>query len=186
MTTNGAHQTHQHTITALVMDHPGVLNRVASMFRRRGFNIASLAVGASEIPGQSRMTFVVNGDDATVEQVTKQLRKIIEVVKVNDLSHEDIVARELALVKVKTPSADSRAEVIQIVELFRAKVIDVGADTVTIEITGDESKIASIMTLLKGFGVVEVMRTGRVAMSRGKKAPVRATANSAKSKASKT
>ncbi|MSQ24694.1 MAG: acetolactate synthase small subunit [Dehalococcoidia bacterium] len=190
MTTNGAHQAHQHTarqhtITALVMDHPGVLNRVASMFRRRGFNIASLAVGASEIPGQSRMTFVVNGDDATVEQVTKQLRKIIEVVKVTDLSQEDIVARELALVKVKTPSADSRAEVIQIVELFRAKVIDVGADTVTIEITGDENKIASIMTLLKGFGVVEVMRTGRVAMSRGRKAPVRAAAGSAKAKASK-
>ena len=109
MTTNGAHLTHQHTITAQVMDRPGVLNRVASMFRRRGFNIASLAVGGSEIPGQSRMTFVVNGDDAVVEQVTKQLRKIIEVVKVNDLSQEEIVARELALVKVRTPAAGSRA-----------------------------------------------------------------------------
>ncbi len=163
-----------HTITALVLDQPGVLNRIASMFRRRGFNIASLAVGASEQPGLSRMTFVVAAqDDSVVEQVTKQLRKIIEVVKVTDLSDEDIVARELALVKVRAHSAAARGEIIQIVELFRAKVVDVSADSVTIEVTGDENKISSILTLLKGFGVMEVMRTGRVAVVRGKKAPLK-------------
>ncbi len=163
-----------HTITALVQDRPGVLNRIASMFRRRGFNIASLAVGQSEQPHFSRMTFVVNSDaDDIVEQVTKQLRKIIEVVKVSDLSGEDIVARELALVKVKTRSAAVRGEVIQVVELFRAKIVDVSADSVTIEITGDEDKIDSILTLLKGFGLMEVMRTGRVAMIRGSKAPLK-------------
>lgn len=166
----------KHTITALVIDKPGVLNRIASMFRRRGFNIASLAVGESEQPGLSRMTFVVAAaDDSTVEQVTKQLRKIIDVVKVTDLSDEDIVARELCLVKVRANTADVRSEIIQIVELFRAKIVDVAADSVTIEITGDEDKIASMLTLLKGFGVLEIMRTGRVAMVRGKKAPLKPT-----------
>jgi len=163
-----------HTIVALVQDHPGVLTRISSMFRRRGFNIASLAVGKSETAGLSRMTFVVDSDqDYVVEQVTKQLRKVIEVVKVLDLSNEDIVARELALIKVKAPSAAARAEVIQVVELFRAKIVDVASDSVTIEVTGDEEKIASILTLLGGFGVLEVMRTGRVAVARGRKTPLK-------------
>jgi acetolactate synthase-1/3 small subunit len=165
----------QHTITAQVMDHPGVLTRIASMFRRRGFNIASLSVGQSEIPNQSRMTFVVDADnDTIVEQVTKQLRKIIEVVKVNDLSEEDVVARELALVKLRVSSAGARSEIIQIVELFRAKIVDVGADSVIIEVTGDEDKIQSLLMLVKGFGVSEIMRTGRVAVARGKKTPLKA------------
>ena len=171
---NGNHQ-HMHTIVALVQDHPGVLNRIASMFRRRGFNIASLAVGHSESPGLSRMTFVVDSsEDAIVEQVTKQLRKVIEVVRVSDLSDENIVARELALIKVKAASAAARAEVVQIVELFRAKIVDVAAESVTIEVTGDEEKIESILTLLRGFGVVEVMRTGRIAVVRGQKAALKA------------
>ncbi len=166
---------HQHTITAQVMDHPGVLTRIASMFRRRGFNIASLSVGQSEIPNQSRMTFVVDADnDTIVDQVTKQLRKIIEVVKVNDLSEEDVVARELALVKVRVPSSEARSEIIQIVELFRAKIVDVGADSVIIEVTGDEDKIQSLLMLVKGFGISEIMRTGRVAVARGKKTSLKA------------
>ena len=120
------------------------------------------------------MTFVIDSDqDDVVEQVTKQLRKVIEVIKVADLSCEDIVARELALVKVKAASAQARSEVIQVVELFRAKIVDVASDTVTIEVTGDEEKIESILTLTKGFGIVEVMRTGRIAMTRGKKAPLK-------------
>jgi acetolactate synthase-1/3 small subunit len=185
MNGNGAKPMRKHTITALVLDRPGVLNRIASMFRRRGFNIASLAVGASEQPNLSRMTFVVSAqDDTTVEQVTKQLRKIIEVVKVTDLSDEDIVARELALVKVRAANATARSEIIQIVELFRAKIVDVSADSVTAEITGDENKIESILTLLKGFGITEVMRTGRVAVIRGKKAPLQA-ADEAKAAAKK-
>lgn len=164
----------KHTIVALVQDRPGVLNRIASMFRRRGFNIASLAVGSSELPGLSRMTFVVAVEnDLVLEQVTKQLRKVIEVVRVEDLTSEDIVARELCLVKVKAANAAVRSEIIQVIELFRAKIVDVSADSVTVEITGDEDKIASILTLLKGFGIVEVMRTGRIAMVRGKKAPLK-------------
>ncbi len=182
MTTNGT-TPHMHTITALVQDQPGVLNRISSMFRRRGFNIASLAVGHSETPGLSRMTFVVDSSqNEVVEQVTKQLRKVIEVVKVSDLSEENIVARELALIKVKVPTAHIRSEIIQIVELFRAKIVDVSSDSVIIEVTGDEEKIESILVLLKGFGIVEVMRTGRVAIARGKKAPLKPAVVPAKSR----
>ncbi|MBF8298979.1 MAG: ilvN [Dehalococcoidia bacterium] len=176
MSMNGNHGNpgYLHTIVAVVQDHPGVLNRIASLFRRRGFNIASLAVGQSEIPGLSRMTFVVVTDQiAQVDQVTKQLRKVIEVVKVTNLTGESIVARELALVKVRATNAATRAEIIQVVELFRAKIVDVGADSLIIEITGDEEKIESIMTLVRGFGIIEVMRTGRVAVTRGKKAPLK-------------
>ena len=173
---------HLHTITALVQDLPGVLNRISSMFRRRGFNIASLAVGHSETAGFSRMTFVIDSrQDDVVEQVTKQLRKVIEVVKVTDLSQENIVARELALIKVRAPSSHARSEIIQVVELFRAKIVDVGADSVIVEVTGDEEKIESILTLIRGFGVLEVMRTGRVAVARGKKAPLKATPPALKS-----
>lgn len=165
---------YMHTIVALVQDHPGVLNRIASMFRRRGFNISSLAVGNSETAGLSRMTFVIDSaEEGSVEQITKQLRKVVEVVKVSDLSSEDIVARELALIKVKAPSAPARAEIIQVVELFRAKIVDVASDTLIIEVTGDERKIASILTLLGSFGILEVMRTGRVAVARGRKTPLK-------------
>ena len=155
-----------HTIVALVADRPGVLTRIASMFRRRGFNIASLAVGKSEQPGLSRMTFVVEGDEDTVNQVTKQLDKLIDVIRVNDITSEDHIGRELALIKVHANTAN-RGEVIQIVQLFRASIVDVGAQSLVIEITGEEDKINAIHDLLKPFGIVEMLRTGLVAMVRG-------------------
>jgi acetolactate synthase-1/3 small subunit len=161
-----ANQTEQHTLVALVEDKPGVLTKVASMFRRRGFNIASLAVGNSEQPGLSRMTFVVNGDEYTVGQVVKQLDKLIEVIEVADITSERIVSRELALLKVKTTPMN-RGEIIQIVNLFRANIIDVGSDSMVIEITGEEDKINALHNLLAAFGIIEMLRTGLVAMVRG-------------------
>ena len=155
-----------HTIVALVEDRPGVLTRIASMFRRRGFNIASLAVGKSEQLGLSRMTFVVEGDEDTVNQVTKQLDKLIDVIRVNDITAEDHIGRELALIKVHANTAN-RGEVIQIVQLFRASIVDVGAQSLVIEITGEEDKINAIHDLLKPFGIIEMLRTGLVAMVRG-------------------
>ncbi len=155
-----------HTITALVQDKPGVLTRVSGLFRRRGFNISNLAVGHSEVQGLSRMTFAVEGDDYVVEQVTKQLYKLIDVVRVHDISQESIVARELALIKVRT-TPQTRAEVLEIVDIFRAHVVDVGAGVVIVEITGDEEKVNALIQLMKPFGIREIMRTGSVAMSRG-------------------
>ena len=156
----------RHTLVALVEDRPGVLNRVASLFRRRGFNIESIAVGHSEQPGLSRMTVVVGGDSAEVEQVRKQLDKLINVVKVSDITEEDMVARELALIKVKaTPS--TRSEIIQIVDIFRANIVDVALDSLTVEVTGDEDKVESLLELLRGFGIKEISRTGRIALTRG-------------------
>ena len=156
----------QHTLVALVEDRPGVLTRVASMFRRRGFNIASLAVGKSEQPGLSRMTFVVNGDEDTVSQVTKQLDKLIEVIRVSNITGEEIVSRELALVKVNA-APSSRGEIIQIANLFRANIVDVGSQSMVIEVTGEEDKINALHNLLQPFGIVEMLRTGVVAMVRG-------------------
>ncbi len=156
----------QHTITALVQDKPGVLARVASLFRRRGFNIASLAVGNSEQPGLSRMTFVVNGDQDTVDQVTSQMGKLIDVVRISDLSDQETVARELALIKVAS-GPENRSEIVQLVHLFRASIVDVGSKSMVIEITGEEDKINALANLLKPFGIKEMMRTGRVAMVRG-------------------
>ena len=158
--------TEQHTLIALVEDKPGVLTKVASMFRRRGFNIASLAVGNSEQPGLSRMTFVVNGDDYTVGQVVKQMDKLIDVIEVSDITSESIVTRELALIKVKTTTM-TRGEIIQIVNLFRANIIDVGSESMVIEITGEEDKINALHNLLAPFGIMEMLRTGLVAMVRG-------------------
>jgi len=157
----------KHTLVALVEDKPGVLNRMVSLFRRRGFNIASIAVGDSETPGLARVTFVVNGDLTVVEQVRKQLLgKIVETVKVSDLTDEDIVVRELALIKVKA-QAGSRSEIIQIVDIFRADIVDVSQDSLTIEITGTEDKINSFLDLIRPFGIKELARTGRIAMTRG-------------------
>jgi acetolactate synthase-1/3 small subunit len=161
-----ANQTEQHTLVALVEDKPGVLTKVASMFRRRGFNIASLAVGNSEQPGLSRMTFVVNGDEHTVGQVVKQLDKLIDVIEVADITSERIVTRELALLKVKTTPMN-RGEIIQIVNLFRANIIDVGSESMVVEITGEEDKINALHDLLAPFGIIEMLRTGLVAMVRG-------------------
>jgi acetolactate synthase-1/3 small subunit len=157
----------KHTLVALVQDKPGVLNRMVSLFRRRGFNIDSIAVGSSEMPEFSRITFVVDGSLTMVEQVRKQLlAKVVEVVKVTDISDEDIVVRELALIKVKALSG-SRSEIIQIVDIFKADIVDVSQDSITIEITGTESKIESLLNLLRPFGIREITRTGRIAMVRG-------------------
>ncbi len=158
--------TPRRTIVALVEDRPGVLNRVSSLFRRRGFNIASLAVGKSEQPNLSRMTFVVEGDEATIEQVTKQLNKLIEVIRVSELEEEDIVARELALIKVRSTPA-TRSEIMQLVDIFRASIVDVGPNSLIIEITGEEDKINALYNLLRPFGIRELMRTGRIAIVRG-------------------
>jgi acetolactate synthase-1/3 small subunit len=156
----------KHTLVALVENRPGVLNRVASLFRRRGFNIESIAVGRCETPHLSRMTIVVDGTNTTVEQVRKQLEKVIDVVRVSDITDEEIVARELALIKVKS-SSGTRSEIIQIVDIFRANIVDVASDSLTVEVTGDEDKINSLASLLRGFGIKELSRTGRIAMPRG-------------------
>ena len=158
--------TTKHTIVALVEDKPGVLNRVSSLFRRRGFNIESIAVGHSEVSGLSRMTIVVDGATTQVEQVRKQLAKVIGVIKVLDISQDKMTSRELALIKVKATPA-TRSGVIEIVDIFRASIVDVAADSVTIEVTGDEDKINSLLALLTGYGLKEVARTGRIAMTRG-------------------
>ena len=164
MTLKASHN--KHTIMALVEDKPGVLNRISSMFRRRGFNISSLAVGQSEIENLSRMTFVVNGDDSIVEQVTKHLHKLIDVVKVSDMTEEHIVNRELVLIKVKA-NVQSRSEIMQIVDIFRANIIDVSPESLIIEVTGNEDKISSLLQLVDPFGILEIMRTGTIAMTRG-------------------
>jgi acetolactate synthase-1/3 small subunit len=158
----------KHIITALVEDKPGVLNRVASLFRRRGFNIQSLAVGSSEQPGLSRMTIVVGGNSQVVEQVRKQLDKLIEVIKVSDLSEESFVSREFMLVKVKT-TPQTRGETIQLAEIFRANIVDVAPDSLIIEVTGDEEKAESLIGLLRRFGIKEIARTGCLAMTRGER-----------------
>ncbi|MBM3958162.1 MAG: acetolactate synthase small subunit [SAR202 cluster bacterium] len=150
---------------ALVQDKPGVLARVAGLFRRRGFNIASLAVGHSEKRGLSRMAFIVEGDAETVGQVAKQLDKLIDVVQADDITDQDVVYREMALVRVNAQPS-TRTEILQLVGIFRADIVDVGAEAMIIEATGDADKIDSMITLLKPFGVREVMRTGRVAMPR--------------------
>ncbi|MFC2024921.1 acetolactate synthase small subunit [Chloroflexota bacterium] len=162
----------KHTIVALVEDKPGVLNRMASLFRRRGFNIESIAVGHSEIPHLSRMTIVVDGPTTMVEQVRKQLDKTIDVVRVSDITSADLIARELALIKVKATSS-TRSEIMQIVDIFRANIVDVGSDSVTVEVTGDEEKINSLYNLLHVFGIRELARTGRIAMIRATTSPLR-------------
>ncbi len=159
-------ETTKHTLIALVENKPGVLNRVSSLLRQRGFNIESIAVGHSELPGLSRMTFVVDGAEVMVEQARKQLAKLIDVVKVSDITGGDIVVRELAMIKVHATST-TRSEIIQIVAIFRASIIDVAHDSVTVEVTGDEDKIDSLYNLLRGFGIKELARTGRLAMLRG-------------------
>ena len=174
----------KHTLVALVTDKPGVLNRMASMFRRRGFNIESIAVGHSELPNLSRMTIVVDGATTSVEQVRKQLDKVVDVVKVSDISGDSIITRELALIKVKATSS-SRSEIIEIVDIFRASIVDVASDSVTIEVTGDEEKISSLFSLLRGFGIKEVARTGRIAMVRGELGPLAMEAKLARAKRQK-
>ena len=165
MSTNGTGFTRR-TIVALVHDRPGVLARISSLFRRRGFNIASLAVGRSEKPGFSRMTFVVEGPPHVVQHVASQLDRLIEVVEVQDITEKNIVWRELALIKVKA-TAETRSEILELAGIFRVNVIDIGAESLTMEISGGREKISSLVELMRKFGVLEVMRTGRVATLRG-------------------
>jgi acetolactate synthase-1/3 small subunit len=158
----------KHTLAILVENKPGVLTRVAGLFSRRGFNIESLAVGITENKDISRITILVSGDDNVLEQVQKQLNKLIDVIRVSDIPAEESVNRELALIKVGVDST-TRAEVMQIVNIFRAKIVDVGIKSLVIEVTGDESKINAIEQLLRQFGIKEMVRTGKIAMNRGAK-----------------
>ncbi len=174
----------KHTIVALVEDKPGVLNRMASLFRRRSFNIESIAVGHSETPHLSRMTIVVDGTTTSVEQVRKQLDKVIDVVRVSDITEDNIITRELALIKVKATSA-TRSEIMQIVDIFRANIVDVSPDSLTVEATGDEEKIDSLYNLLRGFGIRELTRTGRIAMTRGTSSPPRVESKPSEKRAKK-
>lgn len=158
----------KHTIAILVEDQPGVMARVASLFTRRGFNIESIAVGHSEKPDISRMTIITSGDKKVLEQVTKQLNKLIDVIRVRDISPNNVIERELILVKVHTDSLSIRAEITQLVEIFKAKVVYVERDTLTIEMSGDEEKVNGLLELLKPFGIIEIVRTGRIAIARTK------------------
>ena len=155
----------RHVISAIVENKPGVLAHIAGLFSSRGFNIDSLAVGETENPQLSRMTIVVQGDDKILEQVRKQLGKVIDVLKVSDFSNEDFVERELMLVKVNAPSG-RRGEIIEMVDIFRGRIVDVGSKELVIEIAGQEGKLQSMLDLLKPYGVKEVCRTGSVAMLR--------------------
>lgn len=159
----------KHTLSILVENKPGVLARVSGLFSRRGFNIDSLAVGITENPEISRMTIVVEGDDRILEQVIKQLNKLVDVIKVSDIKPESSIDRELALIKVEAGPKE-RPEVMQIADIFRARIIDVGTRTLVIEITGDVSKINAMTDLLRRFGIKEMVRTGKVSMLRGTKA----------------
>ena len=158
-----------HTLSVLVENRAGVLSRVAGMFSRRGFNIESLAVGTCEEPGMSRITIVVNGDDAVVEQVMKQTNKIIDVIKVSDLTEHESVERELALIKVAAETGAVRAEVMQIANIFRAQIVDVGTRTLVLQVAGDTDKIDALEKLLRQYGIKELVRTGKVALLRGSK-----------------
>ncbi|MDF2988037.1 MAG: acetolactate synthase, small subunit [Eubacterium sp.] len=158
----------KYTLSVLVENRSGVLSRVAGLFSRRGFNIDSLAVGVTENPEVSRMTIVVNGDEYTVEQVSKQLNKLIDVIKIRALENSDSVSRELALIKVNA-TASTRSEIIQIVEIFRAKIVDVSKNTLTVEISGATDKVEALEDMLKQFGIKEIVRTGTIAIERGNK-----------------
>ena len=159
----------KHTLSVLVENKPGVHTRVAALFARRGFNIDSLVVAETEDSEFSRMTITVDEQDQTVEQVTKQLHKLINVIKITDLDPSGAVERELLLVKVKA-DAQTRTEIMQMTEIFGARIVDVTSDVLLIEMTGAREKVGALIDLLTPFGIVELMRTGRLAMSRGRKA----------------
>lgn len=158
-----------HIIAAIVEHKPGVLYKVSNMFRRRGFNIESVSVGPSEQRDLARMTVTVNGDQNIVEQMIKQLNKLIEVIKVSRLDPSNIVTREMALVKVHTSATRAKSDVINYANIFRARVVDVSPESLMVEITGDPEKIGAFINLMKPFGVKEVARTGITALSRGAK-----------------
>ena len=156
----------QHTLSVLVENKPGVLTRVTSLFARRGFNIDSLAVGVTEDPTLSRITIVVGGEDTSLEQVAKQLHKLINVIKIQDLDPAESIDRELVLFKVNAAS-EKRHEIIEIANVFRAKVIDVGRNSLTIEATGSPDKIQAMEDLFRAYGIKELARTGKIALARG-------------------
>ncbi len=162
----GTGQQHRHVLVVLVNNQPGVLNRVASMVRSRNFNIESLAVGHTERPDISRMTISLRGDDFAVEQMGKQLYRLIDVLKVQDLPESGVVEHELALIKVRATES-KRGEILRIIELYKGRVLDVGPETVIIEHSGTEQEIDSLVALLGGFGIKEMVRTGTIALSRG-------------------
>ena len=156
----------RHTLAVLVENNPGVLARVAGLFSRRGFNIDSLAVGRTESPDVSRMTIVVEGDARILEQVNKQLHKLVDVIKINDITADEYVDRELVLIKVSVDPAQ-RGEVMQIADVFRARIVDLGRKTVTLECTGNDGKINAFEESLRPYGIKELVRTGKIAMLRG-------------------
>ena len=156
----------RHVLSALVQNQPGVLAHISGMLASRGFNIDSLAVGETEANNLSRMTFVVHGDDAELEQVRKQLDKVVTVVKVQDISSEDFVERDLMIIKVKA-TAQQRTEIVLLVEMFRGRVVDISLDTLMVEISGQERKIEAFIELMRPYGILELARTGRIALVRG-------------------
>lgn len=158
--------TSKHILSVLVENHAGVLSKVAGLFSRRGFNIHSLTVGTTEDKNISRMTIIVDGDKHLIEQITKQLNKLVDVIKIKQLNAEDTVSRELILIKVSATS-ETRNEIIQIVDIFRAKIVDISEKTLTIEMTGKEDKISALTDMLKSFGILELARTGSVSLERG-------------------
>jgi acetolactate synthase I/III small subunit len=155
----------KHTLSVLVEDEAGVLTRIAGLFARRGFNIESLAVGPAEQGGISRITMVIPGDDQVIEQLTKQLYKLINVLKVQDITEIPCVERELMLLKVNATSG-TRSEVIELAQIFRARVVDIGDDTLTLEVVGDPGKMVAIVQVLNRFGIKEIARTGKIALTR--------------------
>lgn len=158
----------KHVLSVLVENRPGVLSRVTGLISRRGFNIESLSVGPTEDPTLSRVTAIVLADDVAYEQITKQLHKLVSVYKITDLTDEDAIERELALFKVSAPP-DRRHEIIEIANVFRANIVDVGKNSLTIEATGDESKLEAMEDLFRAYGLKQLVRTGKIAMSRNSK-----------------
>lgn len=176
----------QHTIAVLVENHFGVLARVAGLFSARGFNIDSLAVGETQDPEVSRMTVIANGDDRVVDQIMKQLNKLVDVIRVEDLTAKDMIARELVLIKIGVNAAN-RNDIMHVVNTFRAKVVDVSQSSMTIEVTGSEGKVDAMLELLRPFDLKEVARTGQIAMARKDelKAPSKCNAKAGVCKAAK-
>lgn len=166
----GSGRVRSHTLVVLVEDKPGVMNRIVSLFRQRGFNIDSIAVGHTETPGLSRITLVAKGDDRKIEQLVKQLYKVLEVIKITDVTDENLIQRELALIKVNATER-TRSDIMRLVsDVYRARIVDAAPDSMVIEVTGPPEKIESLITLIRPYGIKELARTGVVAMARGSRA----------------
>lgn len=162
---------HRHVLSALVQNVPGVLAHISGMLASRGYNIDSLAVGETDIPKLSRMTFVVVGDDRVLDQVRKQLEKIVTVVKVDDISSRDYVERDLLLMKVRATAGTSRSEIRELVDIFRGRIVDVGPEEIMVEMCGRENKVQAFIERMRPYGIVELSRTGRIAMVRSASGP---------------